>query len=567
MRSTKIRIGCGLLATLLACHLLSHAAAAERPRLAVIVSVDQLCYEYLERFQAGFSDGGFFRLAARDGATFTEAHHRHAYTVTAPGHAVLMSGAYPDVNGIVGNDWYDRSQKKVVYCVEDAAYGIVGAPAGMTELKGVSPRNFKAETVGDVLKRETQGRAKVFGATLKDRAAVLMTGARADGAYWFDPNSGNWVTSRYYRESLPAYIAQINAQRPADSLAGKTWELLYSPDHYRLHYPDANPYEGDYEKIGVAFPHVLESTDMVRVRKQVACSRFGNEVTLELVEQILIHEQLGQDDDPDVFAVGFSSNDFVGHNFGPHSLEVQDVTYRTDLLLKKLVDLLNKHVGEGRWVLALSADHAVSPIPEYAATIGLPAKRNPLGDVAKLREALEARLVAKFGPKSKDDPYIERVDVHQMFLRAGDDGQLLAAVQQEAKAFMLEQPGIAMAVTRAELDAASPPVIDVPADCQPLIPKGSDPLAQFRLAYHPRLAGDVFYAIRPYSIQGSTKATHGTPWSYDSHVPVLFLGAGIAPGKYAVPTSPAAIAPTLAKILGIPAPGQCVERPLSEALR
>lgn len=555
------------LVTLLASFFASFAVATEKPRLVVIVSVDQLCYEYLERFRAGFSDQGFFRRVEREGATFTEAHHRHAHTVTAPGHSVLMSGAYPTTNGIVANEWYDRSQAKVVYCVEDPAYAIVGAPAGMTELKGVSPRNFKAETLGDILKRETQGRAKVFGVTLKDRAAVLMTGARADGAYWFDPNSGNWVTSRYYRDSLPEYIADINARRPADSFAGKTWTLLYDQARYRLNYPDNNPYEGDYEKLGIAFPHVLDSTDMLRVRKQVACSRYGNEITLELAEQILVREELGKDDSTDVFAVGFSSNDFVGHTFGPHSLEVEDITYRTDLLLEQLVQLLDRHVGAGKWVMALSADHAVSPIPEYAATVGLPAHRNPLGDVAKLRDALEARLAAKFGARPATNPYVERIDVHQLFLRGDENPLRFVGIQQEAKKFLLEQPQVAMAITRAELDSNNPSPIVAPADCAALVPKGSDPLTQFKLAYHPRLAGDVLFAIRPYGIQGTTKATHGTPWSYDSHVPVLFLGAGVANVKCDRPVSPAAIAPTLARIVGVADPGQCAEKALDEAVK
>jgi predicted AlkP superfamily pyrophosphatase or phosphodiesterase len=559
---------------LLAVTLLSLAqvsSAAESPpslppRLIVIVSVDQLAYEYLERFKDRYSEDGFFKMVERRGAWYSQAHHRHAYTVTAPGHSVLMTGSYPNVNGIVGNDWYDRHKGKSVYCVEDSEYPVVGTPPANAELKGVSPKNLKAETVGDVLKRVTNGRAKVFGVTLKDRAAVLMTGAKADGAYWYDGNSGCWVTSRYYRQELPEYVRVLNQGQTAERFAGAKWELSRPLAQYRLNYPDDNTYEGNYEKLGIAFPHQLETNDLPRLRKQIPCTPFGNELALTLAEKILTSESLGQDDATDVLAVGFSSNDYVGHTFGPHSLEVEDMCYRTDEALAKLVKLLDQHVGEGRWTLALSADHAVCPVPEYAASIGLPARRNPLGDVAKLRENLTAHLEDKFGPRQDGKKHIERLDPPQLFLTPVDDAALFAKIQLAARDFLSKQPGVLYATTRNDLLEPTTPAIAVPEHLQLLTPVGSEPLDQLRRAFNPRLGGDVVFTIPPYSIQGSTKATHGTLWKYDSHIPVLLLGHGIRATRSDRPVSPAAIAPTFAKLLGIPMPAQNVESPLDEAL-
>jgi hypothetical protein len=542
------------------------AAQPAGPRLVVMVSVDQLCYEYLERFRAGLREEDFFRQVEARGAWYSQAHHRHAFTVTAPGHAVLMTGAYPNRNGILGNDWYNRQTGKMGYCVEDTGYPIVGTPAGAAELKGVSPKSLTAETLGDVLKRVTDGKAKVYGVTLKDRAAVLMTGAKADGAYWFDGKSGCWVTSRYYRESLPEYVRELNEAGVAERYAGRVWELSREAGSYRVNYPDDSPFEGDYEKLGRGFPHKLAEDDMTRLRKQIATTPFGNDLALELAELVLRREQLGQDDICDLLAVGFSSNDYVGHTFGPHSLEVEDMTYRTDAQLARLVRLLDEHVGPGQWTLALSADHAVAPIPEYAASVGLPAKRNPLGDLVKLRSRLEERLAEKFGPPASGKAYVESMDGSQLFLRSGDVGERGPEVRREVQAFLREQSGLAIVLTRDELLDANGPDVRLSDELGRLTPPGSTPRDQFLKAFHPRLSGDVLFAFKPYGWQGTTKATHGSPWRYDTHVPVLWLGRGVKRVRVDRPISPAAIGVTFAKMLGVPAPAQNEEQPLVELL-
>ncbi|MFM7074185.1 MAG: alkaline phosphatase family protein, partial [Planctomycetota bacterium] len=257
---------------------------------------------------------------------------------------------------------------------------------------------------------------------------------------------------------------------------------------------------------------------------------------------------------------------YVGHTFGPHSLEVEDMTYRTDTQLARLVRLLDEYVGPGQWTLALSADHAVAPIPEYGASVGLPAKRNPLGDLVKLRTRLEERLAAKLGPPASGKAYVESMDGSQLFLRSGDVGERGPEVRREVQAFLREQSGLAIVLTRDELLDANGPDVRLSDEMGRLTPPGSTPRDQFLKAFHPRLSGDVLFAFKPYGWQGTTKATHGSPWRYDTHVPVLWLGGGVKRVRVDRPISPAAIGVTFAKMLGVPAPAQNEEQPLVELL-
>lgn len=542
--------------------------AADRPRLVVVVSVDQLRYEYLERFRGNFAEDGFFRRVERDGATYFECHHRHAFTLTAPGHAVMLSGAYPATHGVIDNNWYDRATKKSVYCVEDLRYPIVGS-LGESELKGVSPTTLDAPTVGDVLKEATEGKAKVFGITLKDRAAILMAGKKADGVYWYDSTSGCWVTSRYYRDKLPDYLARLNASHAVQKrYAGKKWELLLPADRYRLNYPDDSLYEESYEKTGRAFPHPLDADDEKHLCKQLPGTAYGNEFTLEVMKQMVEHEGLGADDVPDILALGLSTNDYVGHAHGPMSVEVEDITVRTDRLLGDLLRFLDERVGAGRWTLLLSADHGVGPIPEHAATLGLPARRNPLGALADLTARLEAHLRERFGAPAAGT-YVDKLEASQAYLHSAavqGDAAKFEAVQNATREFMRSISGVAAAVTRAELMSNQPLDLRISAFTSPLLAPGTTLEQRFRLAFHPGRSGDVLWALQPYQAQSTLRATHGSPWIYDTNVPLLLLGQGIRGGRFERPISPAAMASTVAKLLSIAPPAKNQEDPAHEAL-
>lgn len=554
------------------------AFAAERPRLVVVVSVDQLCYEYLVRFRGGFAADGLFLRVEKEGASFVNCHHRHAFTVTAPGHAVQLSGAYPDTNGIIGNSWFDRATGKTVYCVFDPEEEFVGAPppdktppapvpdpkTAETKEKeeeeptGISPRNLQVDTVGGVLKLATGGKAKVFGVALKDRASVLMTGHQADAAFWFHGKSGRWVTSTYYAKELPGYMRAINEGDSLTQHAGREWKLLLDQAAYQHYYADDYPDERDPEGLGKAFPHKFALSGDPKLPKQVLNSPFGNDATLYAAGQVLVHEELGQDDVPDILAINLSSNDYVGHAFGPHSLEVQDITYRTDRQLGEFMRFVEKQLAGKPWVLALTSDHGVAPLVQYAKDRGLPAARNPLGDLKVLQAKLEAHLRSELKARETDKtdkPLVQKLSETQVYLQQDHPvfaGDQFALAQRMTRDFMLREPAVVAAVTREQLLAGG----------------GEGKLnAQFRRAFHPRRSGDVLFVMAPYTVPGTTGTTHGSPWQYDTHVPLLLLGPSIKPGRYDRPTSPAALAATLSRILQIEPPAAAVEEPLVEAIK
>ena len=537
---------------------------AVRPTLVVVVSIDQFPYEYLQRFRPNFAPDGMFLKFRKDGATFFNCHHGHAVTKTAPGHSVLLTGAFPNVNGIVGNEWFDRTLGRRVYCVEDRDYRTVGnlAPAADdpdapysprraagSRPDGVSARSLIAGTLGDVMKLANPA-AKVFGIALKDRAAVLMAGHAADGVFWFDDDNGNWVTSTYYARSLPPYLRNYNESPAGETFAGQNWELLLEQDRY-LQYaaptlPAFAPRPG--------FPHVLPTKAGPGYYKALATSPFGNQFTLDSARLIIASEKLGQDDVTDLLAINLSSNDYVGHAYGPHSLEVQDITLHTDRQLAEFARLVEEELKGRPWVMALSSDHGVAPVPEYAVGLRLPAERDPLGNVKKAEAALEVRLVEQLGSLAPDRTYIQACEDGQVYLDHSLPelrGERLIVAQRIVRDWLYEQPDVAVAFIREELLAQNA--------------TGGLALA-FQRTLHGQRSGDVLYALRPYTLAGSSTANHGSPWEYDSHVPLLFWGAGIRPGRFDTATTPASLAPTLARLIGVDPPSCCAVPALGEAL-
>ncbi|HXY36678.1 MAG TPA: alkaline phosphatase family protein [Planctomycetaceae bacterium] len=537
-------------------------AADQTPTLVVVVSVDQLAYEYLERFRRGFDERGIFRRIEREGAWFTNCHHRHGVTTTGPGHSVQLTGAYPSTNGIVDNGWIDRATGKQVYCVADPSAHLVGPIAGDPP---VSPRNLLADTLGDRLKIVTGSRSKVFGVAIKDRASILMTGHAADGAFWIS-DGGKWITSDYYRKELPAYLRSWNASDASLRLAGRSWELLYDRSRYR-HSPTEDTFgERPLPGMTADFPHKMPDAGAKNYIRLVSYSPFGIEITLEGARLIVADEKLGQDEFPDLLLINLSSNDYVGHTFGPESLEVEDITYRTDLMLGEFVDFINERMEGRPWLFVLTADHGVAPIPERTARLKIAARRNPVTSDGKegpgtTHQMLEALLRAKLGVKDSQPSLVLAVIESQIYLRQDHPalkGTAFAEAQRLTRDWLLAQPSVAAAITREQILSG----------CV----NGALETA-LRLSFHPRRSGDVLFCLEPYDIQGNVAATHGSPWDYDTHVPLLVLEPGNTPrstripaGRYHRRVSPASIAPTLAQLLHVPPPGGCVEEPLYELL-
>jgi predicted AlkP superfamily pyrophosphatase or phosphodiesterase len=540
------------------------------PRLMVVISVDQFCQDYLIRFQDNFPaepNESLFRNVLNNGAWYPNCHHAHAITITAPGHSVQLTGTYPGSTGIIENEWFDRATGKVRYCCADTEVDIVGIPTG----KPMSPRQLLVGTVGDQMKL-ANGASKVFGVAIKDRAAILMTGHKADGAYWMEKNQ--WVTSTYYRKDLPGYFRNLNEEKAINQYRGKSWELLLPlAKYHNRQYPDDCVHENPPSGWTTTFPHLLAKAGDPNADKfgdHVLFSPYGNDYTLLAARTIIENEKLGTDDVPDLLTINFSTNDYIGHAFGPLSLEVEDITYRTDRQLAEFVKYPDTQVGTGNWTLALTADHGVAPIPEMVAELPkigqqtLPAKRNPLGDLKVVKEKLEALLRAELKVKELQDPKTKNVildlDSNQVYLNLEHPNlksNHLAQARTLVREWLIAQPYVGAAYTREELLAGGDGRL----------------LAQFRLGFNSHRSGDVQYCYTPYSMPGAPGAnpkpkgtTHGSPYHYDTHVPLLLLGCGIVPGKYERRISPAFLAPTASRLLGVDSPSACVEEPLVEAL-
>ncbi len=525
---------------------------AGRPRLIVVISVDQLCQEYFQRFAANLDpDVGFYAQAKAAGTIYTNCHHAHAFTLTGPGHAVQLTGTYPSAHGIIGNDWYDRKTKSNMYCVTDKSCTTIGAQVGDGPC---SPKNLQVPTVGDMLKLATNKQAKVIGVALKDRAAILMTGHLADAAYWFEESEGTWATSSYYRNDLPPYVRAFNESKYPDRFAEQEWTLALDSQRYHHDEPDDYKYENPPEGLGRTFPHKLFPAGK-KLYSQLRTTPFGNDMTLDVAKAVIEYEDLGGDDVPDLLCINFSSNDYVGHAFGPQSLEVEDITIRTDRLLGEFYQYLTQRLGSDNVVFALTADHGVCPLPELMKEKGMQhAGRDPLGGEDKVKAQLEILLRERLKLAEVKEKLVLKVEPQQLFLDRDHPalaGDKYNAAQRVCRDWLLAQKGVHVAITREDL----------------LIGQGGGALnGAFTKTFHPDRSGDVLWAYQPYYLCGGSGTTHGSPWRYDTHVPLVLLGAGIANGTHSRRTSPAMLAATMAELLGVDAPPACIEEPLVEAL-
>lgn len=528
------------------------AAWAEKPKLIVSMSADQMCQEYLVRFRDNFAENGGFRRVFSEGAEFAHCNHRHAFTVTGPGHAVQLTGTYPNHHGIVGNNWFDRATGKDVYCCDDPSVQLLGLP----NAKGVSPRKMLVETVGDVLKLSSKNRSKVFGVAIKDRVAMLMAGHNSDAAYWLEDNL--WTTSTYFRQDLPAYVRVLNEPQCTEKFRGQSWNLMLAHEKYHNQGPDKNTWENPPKGFTSEFPHSLagkEKLTPLEFGDLAVISPFGNEVTLEAARNVIVGEELGKDEYSDLLCINLSSTDFVGHAFGPHSLEVEDMCYQTDRQLGEFFRWLDDNVGRGKWTFLLTADHGVAPVVEYARQMRLPAKRAPLGKAdevkAKLEGLLRQHLAAGKEPPKKN--LVQKVEDYQIFLQNDHEllsGEKFATAQLLVRDWLLSQNDVVAAFTRDEL-----------------VKTGHSKLfEQVQRTFHPRRSGDVLFVLSPYCVPGARGTTHGSPWHYDTHVPLLLLGCGVKQGHFDREVSPAAVASTVAELLGVDYPSANAEEPVREAL-
>lgn len=506
------------------------AADSEKVRLVVLVYFDQFRGDYLARWRDQFGDDGFRRLCD-DGAWFTDCHYPYAYTVTAAGHASVASGCPPVEHGVVGNEWYDRGAGKSVNCVGSA--------------RGPSPERLLRPVLGDAIKAGTNGRGKVIGLSLKDRGAILPAGKRADAAYWMDSGTGQFVTSVYYRDAVAPWVAAFNAAKPADRWRGSRWERLRSDlDYAALSGPDDGPGESEGAAgQGRTFPHPFEPSDPKKkpaYPSAVYTSPFGNELLLALAEKALVAEHLGEDDTPDLLSVSFSSNDAVGHAWGPDSQEVLDVTLRSDRVMARLLAALDAHVGRGRYVLAMSADHGICPMPEASRKQGRDAARVQPVSTTKV----EAFLTERYGKGAAK--WTESVGVPWVYLNAKAitaAGQKPEEVATAVAEWVAKQDGVQRVLTRAELTAG--------------VPEGDTIGQMVSRSFHAGRCGDLYVLLKPYHLPSAplgSGTTHGSPWEYDTHVPLVVFGGGVVPGVRGERVSPLAASAILSRAAGVRPP-------------
>jgi len=526
------------------------------PKLVVLISVDQFRGDYVERFfpyflpaRSGGKLGGF-KFLMETGAHFRNAMHNHLPTATGPGHATLMSGSEPAYDGIVNNDWFDRATGKSTYCVDDASVQVVG---GTGTGPSMSPRNLIVTTVGDELKMATNGRSKVVGVAIKDRAAILMAGHAADTVIWYQPASGSWVTSSWYAPShqLPGWVQALDATRPVDKFAGKVWEPLLSNDAYDL--SRKSPFEKASSN-AKTFSHPMDASPGSALYSGMATSQYGNEVTFAAVERAIDAEKLGQHDVPDVLVVNLSTNDYVGHRYGPNSPEVMDITVRTDRLLSDLLNHLQQVVPGGidNVAMVLTGDHGVNPIPEESNDVY---KTGAVRGVeAGALSAVSKALNAKFG----EGKWILGGELFEQNLYlnrelAVEKGLKMADVEQVAADAAASAPGIFGAFTRTQIMNNGLP---------------SFPFRDRILnGFNTRRGGDVMVLQAPGNLfEGGSGTDHGAVWDYDAHVPILIRARGIKPGNYLNRVYTSGIAPTLCRLLGIESPSGNVGVPLVDTI-
>jgi predicted AlkP superfamily pyrophosphatase or phosphodiesterase len=556
---------CLVLCALVATHPL-RAAEAVTPKLLVLVVFDQMRGDYLQRWQELFAEGGFARLQ-KGGAWFTNCHYPYAVTQTGPGHASMLTGCAPDQHGIVMNQWFDRKAALLVNCSESARYKRVPALSATIESETAvgetkterntvkerlagSPDYLLAPTLADALKEATGGKAKVVSLSFKDRSAILPVGKSGDAVYWLDSADGMIVTSTCYRDSVHPWVAEFNKARVPDQWFGKEWVRLRPDlDYEKFSGPDKVEGEGTGYKQGVVFPHPTDGGLKKPGRyyyEALLNSPFGNEMLLELVRRAVVAEKLGQHDVTDLLVVSFSSNDYIGHTWGPDSQEVLDVTLRSDLIVAEFLKLLDKEVGAGKYTLALTADHGICPLPEVTAAKGMPAKRLPLKKmVASIEDHLSAKFNTKAADPNKKARWVETAQPPWIYLNSqfiDDSGLKVADVATEVAKFIGKEDGIYRTFTAADL------TVDFPLN---------DPIGRrMKKSYFPERCGDVAFVQAPYFLADTylTGTTHGTPHSYDTHVPLIFVGPGVKPGIRPEQVTPQSIATVLAAAAGVKPP-------------
>ena len=529
------------------------SSAASPPRLVLQITVDALRGDLPGRYYDRLGDNGF-RYLLDKGTVYADAHHTHANTETIVGHATLATGATPAAHGMIGNIWFDRTKGRTVYNIEDDRYRLLTAGAGVDQdaeidstqkaakSDGRSPSAIMVTTFGDELAIHTGGRAKVFGVSVKDRGAVAMAG-HAGKAFWFSKATGEFVTSNYYYNEYPSWVVEWNKEKPAASYSGKSWNLLHDQDTYLFGDADDRPWETDLAGFGRTFPHPFGTADGKYFTTLLTLSPAGDELTLDFAKALITNEKLGEDEVPDYLSVSFSSTDYVAHMFGPSSLESEDTILQLDRILADLFAFIDKTIGLKNVLIVLSADHGSPEVPGYLEELGIQAgyvepkswDTQPALTALKKQFGVDKELIVGY-----DHPYVYLN--HETILKNNLD---LSQVEKAVAKELLQFEGIAQAVSSSALREGNLP---------------DTPLNQAILNnFNSSRSGDIYIVFEPHwfirDFDGlEVASTHGSPWRYDTFVPIVFGGMEIPAQHVMRRVHTVDIATTLAAYLGVKPP-------------
>ncbi len=528
-------------------HFLTGAQVNEAPKLVVGIVVDQMCYEYLYRYYDKFSDDGFRKLMEK-GTNCRNTHYNYVPTFTGPGHASIYTGTTPNNHGIVANEWYDRETNTVINCVDDSNV----RPIGTTSTYGLcSPQNLKTNTISDQLKL-TYSSSKVISMSIKDRGAILPGGHLSDGSYWYDYETGKFITSSFFMSSLPSWVNEFNNTKFVEQNIQKVWETLYPIATYTESGPDDSPYE---QKLGnkqaATFPYDLkELSAFINPNSLFTITPFSNSVLTDFAIKAISEESLGDDDNTDMLCVSYSTPDIAGHSFGPYSVEIEDMYLRLDLEIAKLIKELEKQVGKKNFVLFLTADHAVVPVPQYLIDQNLPGGYFFMDTVLN---DLRSEAILKFGfdPILTEENLSIYLDKENIELANQDVYEIAHFIKKE-----LEKHEEIKAIYTAEE-----------------LKNGSDD--EWRdmifLGYHPKESGDVMFILEPGYLPKSTDSesarrgtSHGSAFNYDTHVPLIWYGSGVENKEIHSRVEITDIAATLINIMNLQRNGAMTGNPILE---
>ena len=521
---------------------------AEKPKLIVWMVVDQMRYDYLNRFNTYFSEGGFKKMI-ENGAVCTNAHFGYIFNQAGVGEATMVTGSNPVTHGIVSEYWYLRLQDQEIHCTSDPKYKTVGIENQEGER---SPAAMSASTIGDELKLSNESKSKIFSVALEPSSSIMLAGHAANGAYWYSEESGNWISSSYYMDSLPAWANEFNAKQLQNTYLQKEWNLLLSLEDYSKCLPDKNKYETGIQTRST-FPYDLSNLSNLKRKNPdysvLKTTPWGNLYTKDFAISCIMNEELGKDEFTDIITIGFNSTEEIGLRFGPKSLEVQDAFVRLDREIEHFMDFLDDYVGKENVLIILTSNHGVSEIPEYLNSMKIPADYFNSKSAVQL---LKSYLDATYG-RGK---WIEYYYKQQVFLNREliEDSKLnLADIQQKSADFLLQFSGISNTVTATTLQTTN---------------FTGSIFEKMQNSYNQERSGDILINLKPGWIEKSNRCTDSnTGYAYCTHVPVIFYGWKTGRKKIHDPVSMTDIAPTLSALLEIAYPNSCTGNPINEILK